>query len=392
MKVAILGYGTVGSGVKEIIDSLRDKNIEVTHILERTENVHKHPLMCDDINVILNDDAVSVVVETMGGIEPAHSFIIKAMQAKKHVVSANKAVIARYMEEFHACAEANGIKFLYEASCGGGIPWLHNLYNALRIDEIDEIHGIFNGTTNYILDHMEKERAQFDVILNKAQQLGYAESDPSADIDGIDIQNKLRISATIAFKGDVPLTFPVFGIRNICKSDIDYANSLNMKIKLLAVAKREADRYYAAVEPTLYPQTQTEASIAENFNLTCLHGETIGDLKFYGQGAGKLPTANAVVQDIIDIYEGIDTQSKASQKELRVDTSLVCGTYVVRTNADEAFIKDLFETAYVKKDLFDQKAYYTISPISSYQMHQKVKELMKTDGNAFFAHIQEVDV
>ena len=122
MKTAILGYGTVGSGVGEIIDSLRDINIEVAHILERTENLHKHPLMCDDINVILNDDEVEVVVETMGGIEPAHSFIMQALQAKKHVVSANKAVIARYMEEFHACAKENGVRFLYEASCGGGIP------------------------------------------------------------------------------------------------------------------------------------------------------------------------------------------------------------------------------------------------------------------------------
>ena len=391
MKTAILGYGTVGSGVGEIIDSLRDINIEVAHILERTENLHKHPLMCDDINVILNDDEVEVVVETMGGIEPAHSFIMQALQAKKHVVSANKAVIARYMEEFHACAKENGVRFLYEASCGGGIPWLHNLYNALRIDEIDEIHGIFNGTTNYILDHMEKEQAQFDVILHKAQELGYAESDPSADIDGYDIQNKLRISASIAFESNVPLTFPVFGIRNICKSDIDYAKSLQKKIKLLAVAKRSQDRYYAAVEQTMYAETQTEASVAENFNLTCLHGETIGDLKFYGQGAGKLPTANAVVQDIIDIYAGIDTQPVAKQKELRVDASLVSGTYILRSNADEALIKELFADAYTKKDVFDNCNYYHITPISSYLMHQKAAELMKADGNLFFVHVAEVE-
>lgn len=391
MKAAILGYGTVGSGVGEIIGSLCDKGIEVAHILERTENLHKHPLMCDDINVILNDEEVDVVVETMGGIEPAHTFIMAALNAKKHVVSANKAVIARYMEEFHACADANGVRFLYEASCGGGIPWLHNLYNALRIDEIDEIHGIFNGTTNYILDHMEKEQAQFDVILAKAQQLGYAESDPSADIDGIDIQNKLRISATIAFQGNVPLTFPVFGIRNINKTDIDYAASLHKKIKLPAIAKRVDDRYYAAVEPTLYEETQTEASISENFNLTCIHGATIGDLKFYGQGAGKLPTANAVVQDILDLHENIDTQPKNQNKALRVDTSLVCGTYIVRTDAPEALINELFTDFYVKKEVFKDNTYYWMEHISSYMMHQKVKELCNTDGNVFFAQIAEVN-
>lgn len=391
MKVAILGYGTVGSGVGEIIASLHNKGIEVAHILERSENLHKHPLMCDDINVILNDKEVAVVVETMGGIEPAHTFITAALNAKKHVVSANKAVIARYMEEFHECAKANQVKFLYEASCGGGIPWLHNLYNALRIDEIDEIHGIFNGTTNYILDHMEKEQKQFDVILAKAQQLGYAESDPSADVDGLDIQNKLRISATIAFRGNVPLHFPVFGIRNIHKTDIDYAKSLHKKIKLMAIAKREGDRYYAAVEPVLYDETQTEASITENFNLTCLHGATIGDLKFYGQGAGKLPTANAVVQDIIDIYANIDTQPCMQNKALRVDTSLVSGTYIVRSDVDEAQIQALFEDAYTKKAVFKDHTYYWMEHIASYQMHDKVQALSNRDGHVFFMQVDEVN-
>ncbi len=394
MKVAILGYGTVGSGVGEIIAQQSTNalsNIEVVHILERSENLHKHPLMCDDINVILNDAQVDVVVETMGGIEPAHTFITAALQAKKHVVSANKAVIARYMEEFHECAKANGVKFVYEASCGGGIPWLHNLYNALRIDEIDEIHGIFNGTTNYILDHMVKEQAQFDVILHKAQELGYAESDPSADIDGYDIQNKLRISATIAFEGNVPLTFPTFGIRNISKTDIDYALSLNKKVKLMAVAKRVEDRYYAVVEPVLYDHTQIEAAINENFNLTCLHGTTIGDLKFYGQGAGKLPTANAVVQDIIDLKEGINQQSDTQKRTLRFDTSLVCGSYMLRTDAPEDQVKALFTTAYQQKESFGGNSYYLIKGISSYQMHQNVKALNDTDANAFFAKIAEVE-
>lgn len=238
---------------------------------------------------------------------------------------------------------------------------------------------------------MEKEQAQFDVILAKAQQLGYAESDPSADIDGIDIQNKLRISATIAFQGNVPLTFPVFGIRNINKTDIDYAASLHKKIKLPAIAKRVDDRYYAAVEPTLYEETQTEASISENFNLTCLHGATIGDLKFYGQGAGKLPTANAVVQDILDLHENIDTQPKNQNKALRVDTSLVCGTYIVRTDAPEALINELFTDFYVKKEVFKDNTYYWMEHISSYMMHQKVKELCDTDGNVFFAQIAEVN-
>ena len=391
MKIAVLGNGTVGNGVLDIIEQQMKpacKDIEIAYLLIREGKPKTKPIMCDDINTILQDTSVDLVVEVMGGIEPAHTYILQALRMKKHVVSANKAVIAKYMKEFQECADENNVCFLYEASCGGGIPWLHNLFQSKRIDNIHEISGIFNGTTNYILDHMTKEQKQFDVILRRAQELGYAEKDPSADIDGIDIQNKLKISASIAFDSDIVQDFPTFGIRTIHKNDIAYFTSLHKCVKLMAVAKKQDDRYGAAVEPLLYDADAMESSISENFNLACLNGTTIGDCKFYGQGAGKLPTANAVVQDIIDILYQLPKPEISLSKNLRHDTSLVKGVYIVRTNNKEC--RQILEDFYDREERFQGYSYIWTKCISAYQMHQFIKQIMDKDAGAFMARIHEV--
>lgn len=393
MNIAILGYGTVGSGVHEIITSQNTsyvKDVNVTHILVRKGKELTSPLMCDDMEVILNDPNVDIVVEVLGGMEPAHSYIMGALQAGKHVVSANKAVIAKYMKEFHDCAHQHGVKFLYEASCGGGIPWIRSLEKAKRIDRIHQIQGIFNGTTNYILDHMLKDGVEFDAILRKAQELGYAEKDPSADIDGFDIQNKLKISASIAFDCDILQNFPTFGIRNIRKEDIDYYTSLKRTVKLMAVARQKEDRYCCVVEPVLFAQESVEASIPENFNIASLQGTTIGDLKFYGQGAGKLPTANAIVQDIIDIAQNTPISVCILDQELRYDTSLIQGTYLIRSTIAPASMKSLLKEAYAKVVDYKDLAYTWTNPISAYQMHRIMQEILTLDSDAFMARIDEV--
>ncbi len=177
MNIAILGFGTIGSGVYEIIEHAttpETKALHVTHILIRKGKPKTLPYMCDDIETILNDPALDVVVETMGGLEPAHTYILQALQAGKHVVTANKAVVAAYVKEFHECASENDVNFYYEASTGGGIPWIQGLEKALRIDQVNRIHGIFNGTSNFILDHMQRYQATFDEVLKEAQHLGYA--------------------------------------------------------------------------------------------------------------------------------------------------------------------------------------------------------------------------
>lgn len=395
MNIAILGYGTVGSGVHDIIASQNTTYVEglnVKYILVRKGKEKTSPLMCDDIEVILNDEDIDIVVEVLGGIEPAHSYIIGALQAGKHVVSANKAVIAKYMKEFQDCADTHGVKFLYEASCGGGIPWLRSLEKAKRIDTIDEIKGIFNGTTNYILDHMVKENAQFDVILRKAQELGYAEKDPSADIDGFDIQNKLKISASIAFDSDIAQNFPTFGIRNIKKEDIAYFTSLGKTVKLMALAKREEDRYCAVVEPILYGSEDVESAISENYNLASLHGGTIGDLKYYGQGAGKLPTANAIVQDIIDIKENMPMFQLRMDTTLRYDTALVKGVYLLRTSLAQNVLADILQEFYGHSIMYMDNAYTWTTELSAYQMHRLMQEILRVDSDAFMARMNEVKI
>lgn len=391
MNIAILGYGTVGSGVDEILhENIQD--VEVKHILIRKGKKATSSVMCDDINIVLQDETVDVVVEVMGGIEPAHTYILACLKAGKHVVSANKAVIAKYMYEFHVCAKEHGVKFLYEASCCGGIPWIASLLKAKRIDKIDEVRGIFNGTSNYILDHMSKEQAEFDIVLAKAQELGYAEKDPSADIDGIDIQNKLKISASLAFDYDLVQNFPTFGIRHITKTDIAYFASMKKTIKLMALAKRKGDAYYAVVEPILYAPDAMEAAVGENYNIACLHGATIGDLKFYGQGAGKLATANAVVQDILDIQQLVPHTEVVFNQTQHVDVSILHGSYVIRTNVNDASLEAILADAYDSMNMFKDSRYVHTKDIPVYQMHQYMKRIQQMDKDAFMARIDEVQI
>lgn len=387
MNIAILGFGTIGSGVYEIIEHAttpETKALHVTHILIRKGKPKTLPYMCDDIETILNDPALDVVVETMGGLEPAHTYILQALQAGKHVVTANKAVVAAYVKEFHECASENDVNFYYEASTGGGIPWIQGLEKALRIDQVNRIHGIFNGTSNFILDHMQRYQATFDEVLKEAQHLGYAEADPSADIDGFDICNKLRISASIAYDYHVPDNFPVFGISTITKEDVQYFKSLGMAVRLIAKTKRQGNTYSCVVEPILFKENQLEANTMDNYNLITLHGDTIGDLKFFGQGAGKLATANAVVQDILDILEGKAHRVLHFQKEMQYDTTLCNRDYIVR--CDKSLRPMLHHLSY-DSSTFDK--YLHVKNVEVAHMHELMKEILKHDATAFMASIHD---
>ena len=389
MNIAILGYGTVGSGVALIIEQAHTpftKKLHVKHILIRKGKNKILPTMCDDIHTILNDKDCDTVVETMGGIEPAHTYILQALKSGKHVVTANKAVVAKYLQEFIECAKENHVKFYFEATTGGGIPWIEGLDKAMRIDEIDHIYGIFNGTSNYILDHMERYNADFDKILKEAQSLGYAEADPSADIDGFDIRNKLRISASLAYAFHVPEDFPVYGIRTITKQDITYFKHLGYHIRLVAKTKRQGNKYGCVVEPVLFPQNEIESNTKNNYNVITLHGKTIGDLKFYGQGAGKLPTANAIVQDMIDINENTTRFETSFTNQMHYDKSLCLCDYIVRTSP-KAF--GAFSDCSYTLDTYQGCEYLHIKKVAVYLMHQYMREVMKTDPNAFMASIFE---
>ncbi len=385
MNIAILGLGTVGSGVYDIIKDAKTKQcqqLHVSHVLVRKGKEKTLACMCDDIQVILDDENCDVVVETLGGLEPAHTYIMQALQAKKHVVTANKAVVAKYMKEFIDCAKANNVKFYYEASTGGGVPWIAGLEKALRVDNVDCMHGIFNGTSNFILDHMQRYQATFDDVLKRAQDLGYAEADPSADIDGYDVCNKVRISASSAYNYHVPANFPVFGIRNITKEDVTYFKSLKLAVRLIAKTRRKGNTYSAVVEPILFSLNDLEANTQDNYNLISLHGETIGNLKFFGQGAGKFATANAIIQDIIDILENKEHIDLTLDNDMTYDPSICKRDYILRCDKSA---RHLLNGISYESSTFDK--YLHINNMEVAKMHELMQQILAIDPKAFMASI-----
>ncbi|WP_429971362.1 homoserine dehydrogenase [Fructilactobacillus sp. Tb1] len=382
MKIAILGRGTVGSGVDKIIADGQTpflKSLSVKSIFVRENKINLDPRNTANYADILNDPDIDLVVETLGGLEPSHSMIVEALNHGKNVVTANKAVVARHIQEFTQLARENNVKFYFESAVGGGIPWIINLERALRIDEIDSIHGIFNGTSNFILDQMTKTGASFDSVLAEAQKLGYAEADSSADIDGYDIENKLCISADIAYNTVVEPGADLlkFGIRNITAADIAYFKEHGWVVKLLGRSFRRVDQFNFVVEPTLFAPGQIEAGVHDNYNYVGLRGTTIGKLTFNGQGAGMLPTAHALVQDIIDIQVQNDHLDRRFDKQLNLDNSTKIMDYIVRTDADLAPLLPDYKVTV-------DGNYWLVKQINTELIHQTVAKL---SGKPFFACI-----
>ncbi|WP_273396490.1 homoserine dehydrogenase [Thermophilibacter mediterraneus] len=331
MKIALLGYGTVGRGVDEIISS-RVPGVEVARILELPDRL-TDDRMTASFDDILADGSVELVVECMGGIEPAHTYLMSALEAGKHVVTSNKAVVAAHLPEFAAAAQASGVGLYLEASVGGGIPWIASIEKARRVDDVTSFMGIMNGTTNYIVDAMRRDGADFADVLARAQELGYAERDPSADIDGVDVLNKTIITASVAFDVACEKNLPASGIRNLRLSDLELFAGDGRTVKLLGRGVREGGSYAAAVEPVAVREDSLEACVPGNFNLVTLDATTVGELKFYGQGAGSLPTGNAIVQDVLDCATGARRPVYDFSSPLAYDPSLLRADYVLRTEA-----------------------------------------------------------
>lgn len=281
-------------------------------------------ILTTDLDAIVRDPAIDIVVEVLGGLEPARSLILLALNHGKHVVTANKAVIARYGDEIFTAANAAGVYVLIEAAVGGGIPVIQPLKQSLSVNRIDAVTGIVNGTTNYILTRMQAEGSNFDDVLAAAQQLGYAEADPTADVDGLDAADKIAILASLAFSGRIKLQ-DVYceGIREVSGADIAYAEKLGFVIKLLAIAKRNTPpappSLSVRVHPTLVPNSHPLASVSGVYNAILVEGEPIGQVMFFGPGAGAGATASAVVSDILNIVAVLKTQvstQESSQSKL----------------------------------------------------------------------------
>ncbi len=300
MKIGLLGFGTVGKGVYKLTAARTD--MEVIRVLCRRELSLPDAEVTHDFKDILDDPNIDTVVEAIGGLHPAREYVIAALEAGKNVVTANKAMVAHFYDELLPLAERMGVSLRCTASVGGGIGWLSELERVRRIEKVRHVGGIMNGTCNYILDAMTRTGQSYDQALAQAQALGYAEADPSTDVDGIDTWHKLIISANIGFGVSLDLKgIPVAGIRNIQASDVENFTAHGMVCKLLSTAKKLDGSYCAFVQPTLCPAGTLEASVPTNYNLITLSGNTSGRQSFYGQGAGRYPTAYNVVQDCIDI-------------------------------------------------------------------------------------------
>ena len=317
IKIGLLGLGTVGSGVYKIIERQKEEMVKKTgarleiagilvHNLNKVRDGVDTSLLTGRWEDIINNDEISIVIEVMGGIEPAKTMILEALNSGKNVVTANKDLVAEYGRELLDAAENNGVDFLFEAAVAGGIPIIRPLKQCLAANEMDEVIGIVNGTTNYILTKMFEEGMDFDEALEKATELGYAEADPTADIEGLDAGRKVAIMASIAFHSRVTFS-DVYteGITKISARDINYAKEFGNVIKLLGVAHNTEDGIEVSVHPMMIPQEHPLASVRDSFNAVFVHGDAVDDVMFYGRGAGEFPTASAIMGDVIDVVRDI---------------------------------------------------------------------------------------
>ena len=346
-KVAILGFGTVGSGVAEVLSKNSQGiarrsggEIQVKYILDVRDFPDSPFKDCfvKDFSIIENDPEVDVVVETIGGAKVALEFTTRALKAGKSVVSSNKELVATHGYELLQLAKANGVSYLFEASVGGGIPILRPLTNCLAANEVEQITGILNGTTNYILTRMIKAGLTFEQALKEAQDNGYAEKDPTADVDGHDACRKICILSALACGQHVyPQQVPTQGIREVTLADVAYADSCGYKIKLLGRCLREPEgKVCAFVAPHLVSCENPLAGVEDVFNAIAVTGNAVGDVMFYGRGAGKLPTASAVVADVIDIARDPKrdrgNQWGPGREDLVVSSDSLTSRWYVRAN------------------------------------------------------------
>ncbi len=359
IQIAVLGYGTVGSGVVEVIhtnfESIKKRAgdaINIKYVLD----IRKFPgspvenILTDDFEEIINDPEVQIVVEVMGGIEPAYTFTKRALEAGKSVCTSNKELVARHGLELMELARENQVNYMFEASCGGGIPIIRPLNSSLTADELDEISGILNGTTNYILTEMGEKYGDFGEVLREAQEKGYAERNPEADVEGYDACRKIAILSSLAYGAHMDYQdIYTEGISKITAEDMKYAAGLEMKIKLLATSKRKGDKFSAMVCPTLVGKDSPLYSVDGVFNAIFIHGNVLGDAMFYGSGAGKLPTASAVVADVVDCakHPGKTVMMSWSSKVLDlVDIKDVEHCFFVRMKGDVSQDKEKAEAVF----------------------------------------------
>ena len=362
MKIAVMGYGTIGSGVVEVLDINKDRiaeragePVEVKYVLDLREfpGDPMEDKIVHDYKTIVEDKEVGIVVETMGGVEPAYTFVKAMLEADKSVTTSNKALVAEKGADLIRIAREHNVNFQFEASVGGGIPIIRPLNKCLTADEIEEITGILNGTTNYMLTKMADEGADFDDVLKDAQDKGYAEKDPTADIEGHDPCRKIAILTSLVCGKQVDFEeIHCEGITKISATDMKYAKAMGRSIKLLASSKRVGDDYTALVAPFMLDASHPLCGVNDVFNGVFVHGNVLGDAMFYGSGAGKLPTASAVVADVVDMVKHQHTNifiDWKPEKEELLDYKESENRFFVRTDSAKTEVEAVFgKVAYVE--------------------------------------------
>ena len=395
IKVAIMGHGTVGSGVAEILifknEHINQKiadEISVKYILDLRDfdNLSYRDKFIKDFNLILNDPEIKIVAEVMGGINPAYDFVKKCLLAKKSVVTSNKELVAAKGAELLKIAKENNVNFLFEASVGGGIPILRPISQCLAANEITEIKGILNGTTNYILNKMIVDNMDFDSALKLAQQNGYAEKNPAADIEGHDACRKICILASLAFGKHVyPEQVKTEGITDITLTDVEYADNFNCVIKLIGTTKKlESGKICAYVRPTLVSRDNVLSGVHGVFNAVVVTGDATDDVMFYGKGAGKMPTASAVVADIIDCAKHINARKylfwEEAQEDYVTEENEPCVFYVYASSKEFDKLKNNYynvfgsDTQCIKNEFKGEIAFLT-DKILLCELENKIKLL-----------------
>jgi len=376
MEIAIFGLGTVGSGVYEL--SRHAPGIHVKKVLEKRFTA---PDITDNIEEIVCDPEISAVCETMGGLHPAYEFAVKALENGKHFITANKLLVSTYGLELQELAKAHGCAFLYSAACGGGIPYLQNLRIAHETDRVTRLGGILNGTTNLILDAMQSDGRSYDDVLAEAQRLGYAERDPSSDVDGLDTMRKLILACAVAF--DVFLSaddIPTAGIAASKTADVGYAMKHGMTIRLCAYAEKTENGVNAYVEPELIPAGEIETAIRKNINFAWYEAEGAGRMTFSGQGAGKLATASNVLRDVQAAMIGLKSMTQPALVPGKNECAAV-HTYYVRIPADADF-----PAAWIAgEEACDGYRQIETVPVAVRSMHEEMKKM----PGAFFAGIRK---